>query len=291
MHETGNVSRKSHVAALLLVRRLAGCEAHSLPRCAPSLAHILVVSDQTGPDAGLPNGVNLEDLRTQHAAREPEPADVVPDDLAAAMFTSGSTGRPRGVMVASRNIVANTESIMEYLALTSADRMMVVLPFHYCFGTSLLHTHLRAGGSLVLEARFMYPEQALKRMLETACTGFAGVPSHYQILLRRSRMSKMQFPHLRHVRQAGGHLAPIFLQELRDALPATQIFVMYGQTEATARLSYLPPPFLQAKLGSVGKGIPGVKLTVVDESGQAVMPGQIGEIVAEGDEHHARLLA
>src|SRR5439155_12767414 len=108
------------------------------------------------------------------------------DDLAALMFTSGSTGKPRGVMISHRNIVANTESIIEYLELTSADRVMTVLPFHYCFGTSLLHTHLRAGASLVIDSRFMYPGKILQRMIETECTGFAGVPSHFQILLRRS---------------------------------------------------------------------------------------------------------
>jgi len=209
--------------------------------------------------------------------------ETAPDDLAALMFTSGSTGRPRGVMVSHRNIVANTESIVEYLELTATDRIMAVLPFHYCFGASLLHTHLRAGGSVVIDSRFMYPEKVLQRMIETACTGFAGVPSHFQILLRKSGLAKMSFPDLRYVQQAGGPLAPTFIKELREALPGKKVFVMYGQTEATARLSYLPPAALDTKLGSVGKGIPGVKLTVEDESGLPVAPGQTGEIVAEGD--------
>lgn len=208
---------------------------------------------------------------------------VNPDDLAALMFTSGSTGRPRGVMVSHRNIIANTESIIQYLGLTEIDRMMAVLPFHYCFGTSLLHTHLKAGGSLVVDSRFMYPELILQRMLETECTGFAGVPSHFQILLRNSTLRTKTFPHLRHVQQAGGHLAPSFVTELIQALPGTQIFVMYGQTEATARLSYLPPNRLKEKLGSIGKGIPGVRLQVLDESGKPVRPGEVGEIVAEGE--------
>jgi long-chain acyl-CoA synthetase len=204
-------------------------------------------------------------------------------DLAALMFTSGSTGKPRGVMLSHRNIVANTESIIQYLGLTANDRIMDVLPFHYCFGTSLLHTHLRVGGSIVIEPRFMYPETVLVRMQETACTGFAGVPSHYQILLRNSSLRKKAFPHLRYVQQAGGHLAPSFIRELRDALPGTSIFIMYGQTEATARLSYLAPDVLDTKLGSIGKGIPGVTLRVLNESGHNVHPGELGEIVAQGD--------
>jgi len=209
--------------------------------------------------------------------------EVKNHDLAALMFTSGSTGKPRGVMVSHRNIIANTESIITYLELSDQDRMMAVLPLHYCFGTSLLHTHLRVGGSLVLDSRFLYPEIILQRMLETECTGFAGVPSHFQILLRKSDLRSKSFPKLRHIQQAGGCLAPQFIRELRDALPATKIFIMYGQTEATARLSYLPPTFLDCKLGSIGRGIPGVRLRVVNDSGEDVLCGEVGEIVAEGE--------
>jgi len=208
--------------------------------------------------------------------------DVGQDDLAALMFTSGSTGKPRGVMISHGNIIANTDSIIEYLSLTSSDRIMAVLPFHYCFGTSLLHTHLRVGGSVVVDPRFMYPEVVLQRMQATGCTGFAGVPSHFQILLRKSNLARMSFPKLRYVQQAGGQLPPIFIKELRNALPDKQIFIMYGQTEATARLSYLPPEMIDTKLGSVGRGIPGVRLAVLDENGGPVRLGETGEIVAEG---------
>jgi acyl-CoA synthetase (AMP-forming)/AMP-acid ligase II len=159
---------------------------------------------------------------------------------------------------------------------------MAVLPFHYCFGTSLLHTHLRVGGSLVIDNRFMYPEAVLQRMRDTECTGFAGVPSHYQILLRRTSFARMSFPHLRYVQQAGGHLAPTFIKELRRAQPQVKVYVMYGQTEATARLAYVPPDLLDEKLGSIGKAIPGVTLRVLNEAGQEVRPGEQGEIVAEG---------
>jgi acyl-CoA synthetase (AMP-forming)/AMP-acid ligase II len=204
-------------------------------------------------------------------------------DLAALAFTSGSTSKPRGVMVSHSNIIANTNSIIEYLRLTERDRIMAVLPFCYCFGTSLLHTHLRVGGTVVVDSRFMYPEKILQRMIDARCTGFAGVPSHFQLLLRSSSMARKQFPDLRYVQQAGGHLAPAFVSELREALPTTEVFVMYGQTEATARLSFLPPEFLETKHGSIGKGIPGVKLSVLNESGQPVNPGEVGEIVAEGE--------
>jgi len=222
----------------------------------------------------------------QLLAQDPPPqtpaASTHSSHLAALMFTSGSTRRPQAVMISHENIRANTESIIEYMELTSGDRIMVVLPFHYCFGTSLLHTHLRVGGTLVVDPRFMYPEKVLQRMQETECTGFAGVPSHYQILLDKTSLHKKTFPHLRYIQQAGGHLDSAAIQRLRGALPTTQVFVMYGQTEATARLSYLPPGLLDTKLGSIGKGIPGVRLTV-ENNGNPVKPGEIGEIVAVGE--------
>lgn len=111
--------------------------------------------------------------------------------------------------------------------------------------------------------KIKYPETVIQRMIETRCTGFSGVPSHFQILLRNSSLRKKQFPDLRYVQQAGGNLASTFIRELKEALPNTQVFIMYGQTEATARLSSLPPEFLGSKLGSIGKGIPGVTLRVL----------------------------
>ncbi len=204
------------------------------------------------------------------------------NDLAALMFTSGTTGKPRGVMISHGNIISNTESIVASLSLTAGDRIMAVLPFYYCFGASILHTHLLVGGSLVADTRFMYPDKILERLNETRCTGFAGVPSHFQILLRKSSLSTMTFPHLRHVQQAGGHLASVFVQQLIAALPTSEVFLMYGQTEATARLSCLAPAMTASKPASIGKAIPGVKLRVVNELGRDVEPGQDGEIVAEG---------
>ncbi|HVW11316.1 MAG TPA: AMP-binding protein [Bryobacteraceae bacterium] len=234
-------------------------------------------------DRGSPNSLGALGA----ASADPGSFGAIPaaggDDLAALMFTSGSTGTPRGVMVSHRNIIANTESIIQYLHLTGDDRMMTVLPFHYCFGTSLLHTHLRTGGSLVVDSRFMYPEDLLGRMVETECTGFAGVPSHFHLLMGSSGLRRRSFPRLRYMQQAGGRLPETSLRELRAILPDTKIFVMYGQTEATARLSYLPPEYLESKMGSIGRGIPGVTLRVLNQNGQPVRPGEVGEITADGE--------
>jgi acyl-CoA synthetase (AMP-forming)/AMP-acid ligase II len=200
------------------------------------------------------------------------------------IFTSGSTGEQKGVMISHKNIIANTNSILAYLNLTSDDIVQVVLPFHYCYGLSLLHTHLRIGGSIVLSNNFMFLGSIINDLKNYKCTGFAGVPSHFQILLRKSRDFKnTDFPDLRYVTQAGGKLHPSFIKEFNVAFPDIKFYVMYGQTEATARLSYLPTKKLKEKEGSIGKGIPNVILKVVDKDGNPVKEGETGEIIAKGD--------
>lgn len=206
------------------------------------------------------------------------------DDLAQIIFTSGSTSVPKGVMLSHKNIIANTRSIIKYLDLTENDIMEVVLPFFYCYGLSLLHTHLKVGAKIVLNNTFIFLGSVLSDFDKYKCTGFAGVPSHFQILLRKSDSFKnTDFPHLRYVTQAGGKLHTTFIREFVDSKPNTKFYVMYGQTEATARLSYLPPELLDSKLGSLGKGIPDVELKVVNDRGEDVAPGVVGEIVAKGD--------
>jgi acyl-CoA synthetase (AMP-forming)/AMP-acid ligase II len=207
-------------------------------------------------------------------------------DLAALMFTSGSTGTPKGVMITHRNIECNARDIIVYLGLYGRDRIMAVLPFHYCFGLSLLHTHLMSGASVVLNNNFkLFPESVLVEMQEKECTGFAGVPSTYQILLRNSRLRQMAFPKLRLFQQAGGKLPNACIREIVDAFPHVRFFLMYGQTEGTARLSYLPPDRLADKLGSIGRGLPSTRLEVLGADGSPIEPGSdaIGEIVASGE--------
>jgi acyl-CoA synthetase (AMP-forming)/AMP-acid ligase II len=242
----------------------------------------VVVTDDDTETLRLPEHVRALPLASS-TTEAPDDAQLAPDDLASLMFTSGSTGEPNAVKVSHRNIVANTDSIIEYLGLRQDDRMLVLLPFDYCFGLSLLHTHLRVGGSVVLNNASHLAEDALDDLERFGCTGLAGVPAIYQHLLRRSSLKRRAFPALRHAQQAGGTLAPTLIEELRAAVPNARVFVMYGQTEATARLSYLPPERLDDKLGSIGRGIPGVTLEALDPAGAPVAPGEVGEIVASGE--------
>lgn len=206
------------------------------------------------------------------------------NDCAEIIFTSGSTGTPKGVMISHKNIIANTTSILSYLNLCSDDRILIVLPFYYCYGLSLLHTHLRVGGSIVLNNSFIFLGKIISDLLDSNCTGFAGVPSHFQILLRKSdSFKKTTFPSLRYVTQAGGGLATTFVDEFNNFFPEIRFFIMYGQTEATARLSYLPPDLYEKKKGSIGKGIPGVELKIINDLGEEIKPGITGEVIARGD--------
>lgn len=211
------------------------------------------------------------------------PEETLSGHLAEIVFTSGSTGEPKGVMITHGNLIANTQSIIEYLKLTQTDIMLVVLPFYYCYGLSLLHTHLRVGGSIVLNNMFIMIGGVIRDLLRFRCTGFAGVPSHFQILLRKSDTFKTtRFPDLRYVTQAGGKLHVTFIREFIENLPEISFHVMYGQTEATARLAWLPPEDLPEKLGSCGRAIPGVELKVADEGGGTAAPGITGELLARG---------
>ncbi len=203
-------------------------------------------------------------------------------DIASIIYTSGSTGKPKGVTLTHLNIVSNTRSIVQYLSLSPHDRIMVVLPFYYIYGKSLLNTHFSVGGSVVLDNRFAYPNVILETMKNAEVTGFSGVPSTYMILLNRSVVRKYKFDSLRYVTQAGGAMAVKIQKEVANVFSPAKLFVMYGATEASARLSYLDPNVLTAKWGSIGKAVPNVNLFVADAKGNRLPSGEIGEIVARG---------
>lgn len=211
--------------------------------------------------------------------------NLSPTDLASIIYTSGSTGKPKGAMLTHGNIVSNTQAICEYLRLGPDDKHMVVLPFFYVMGKSLLNTHIAAGGTVVINNRFAYPAPILKQMSDEKVTGFSGVPSTYAYLLHRSplREYRDRLDALRFCAQAGGHMARAVKIKLREVLPDhTEIFIMYGATEGAARLTYLSPEQFTNKMDSIGKPIPGVRIKILDENDHEVPPGEIGELHVNG---------
>lgn len=213
-------------------------------------------------------------------AHNPQKADSA---LAAIFYTSGSTGKSKGVQLSHKNLISNTVGTVEYLKLTDRDSVFVILPFYYIYGNSLLLTHVAAGGTLVIDNRFMYPEAILEEMEAKKASGFSGVPSNFMILLNNTTFAKRKFKDLRYFTQAGGGMAPEVTKKLMKAFPDKQIFIMYGQTEAAPRVTWLPPERLAEKVGSIGIPVPGVTIELLDESGKAVPPGETGEIVVSGD--------
>ena len=235
--------------------------------------------------SGIPATLLAEDGSVDAGPAAAPPArvrDLSPDGPALILYTSGSTGRPHGVIQTFRNVDANTRSIVEYLGLGAADRALIALPLYYCYGRSVLQTHLLTGGSVFLDSRMAFPRTVLEGLATEACTGFAGVPLTFEMIRRQVDVSTISFPRLRYVTQAGGAMAPDTIAWVRRAFRPARLFVMYGQTEATARLSYLPPERAEDKAGSIGIAIPGVELRVVDQQGRELPAGEVGEIVARG---------
>jgi long-chain acyl-CoA synthetase len=249
----------------------------------PELQHVLM---DRSPRKSLPAAPRvqlhfLSDVFQAAAQPVPDPGRV-DADLASLIYTSGSTGEPKGVMLSHRNFVSNTQSIVQYLELRESDRMMVVLPFYYVYGRSLLYSHFLSGGSLVIDNRFAFPVTVLNTIRDLEVTGFAGVPSTFSILLNKSDLKSRQFPHLRFVTQAGGGMAPALQKEVVEVFRPARLFVMYGSTEAAPRLTYVEPEILPRKWGSIGRAIPNVEVIVSDEKGNRLPPGVAGEIAARG---------
>jgi len=203
--------------------------------------------------------------------------------IAQIIYTSGTTGQPKGVALSHRNLLANCRSIVQYLELGVRDSVLVVLPFYYAYGNSLLLTHAAVGGRLILASDTVYWNRVLDLMQQQQATGMAGVPFTFAMLLHKSTFAERTFPHLRYLTCGGGPLFPAVVEQLRRTVPHARIFPMYGQTEASARLSTLMPEDLDRKPGSIGKGIPGVELSVLDRQGKPVAVGEVGEIVARGE--------
>ena len=172
--------------------------------------------------------------------REPHWPTTTTDPSADAvlMFTSGTTNQPKAVRVTHGNIQANTESIISYLGVQRDDRALVILPFYYCYGASLLHTHLRVGARVVLCNSFVFPETAIDLLEKQECTVFAGVPSSFQLLLRAGTFATRALPALRIIQQAGGKLSPILVRGTAGR-PTTREAVRHVRTDRGHRAAFL----------------------------------------------------
>ncbi len=211
------------------------------------------------------------------------PDSILEDDVATIIYTSGTTGNPKGITLSHKNLSTNIHAIINSLSITDNDVFLCVLPFFYSFGNSILHTHLVSGATLIILNQVMYPNEILKHIEKEKCTGFAGVPTIYISLLKKTSFNDFDLSSLRYMTQAGGPLSKTFIDQIAQKLPDVKFIIMYGQTEASARISYLPYQHLHEKLGSVGIGVDGVTITIEDANGKICAPGDHGEICIQGE--------
>ena len=234
---------------------------------------------------------------------------VLFDELALLLTTSGSTGSPKLVRQSYANIRANTQSIVEYLKLDSTERPITTLPMNYTYGLSIINSHLAVGATILLTEKSIMQREFWNFFTEQGATSFGGVPYTYE-MLDKLMFFRRKLPSLRTMTQAGGKILPALHQKFAEYAQreGKNFVVMYGQCEATARMSYLPPERALDKVGSMGIAIPGGKFTIIDVDGKEIMePDVTGELVydganvtlgyaecaedlAKGDERHGRLV-
>lgn len=209
---------------------------------------------------------------------------LVYDDLSVLLTTSGSTGSPKLVRLSKRNLESNARSIIEYLHVTKDERPVTSLPMYYSFGLSVVNSHLLAGATILLTPASYVEREFWQFANENSFTSFSGVPYTFEIM-KKLKLWKQPMPTLRTLTQAGGKLSNELLQFFMEKYEpqGVKFYLMYGQTEATARMSYLEPEYGQSKLGSIGKGIPGGRFSLADDEGRVIeTTNEVGELVYEG---------
>jgi long-chain acyl-CoA synthetase len=228
---------------------------------------------------------SLEEINKDSAfyIRNKAEGDLYPD-LAVLLSTSGTTGSPKLVRLAYKNIQSNAESIADYLKISSAQRAITSLPMSYSFGLSVINSYLLKGASLLMTDRSFVFRDFWGIFNKYNCTSFSGVPYSYE-LLKKTNFENLELPSLKVMTQAGGRLSGELIKYFSGLSKERNFdfYVMYGQTEATARISYVPPSELPEKIGSIGISIPGGVLSVYSEGKEVAESDVEGEIVYNGE--------
>jgi acyl-CoA ligase (AMP-forming) (exosortase A-associated) len=245
----------------------------------PALEFIILAGEGEATKSPLPvyRLADLYELTGPQNWRE----EAISKDLAAILYTSGSTGKPKGVMLSHANVMAGSSIVSTYLGITSSERILAVLPFSFDAGMNQLMTAFQQGGTIVL-INFVFAREIVQTLLKERITGLAGVPTLWSLLSQpNSTLSKQPLPNLRYITNTGGAMPQAVLKILRQVLPTTKIFLMYGLTEAF-RSTYLPPEELDRRPTSMGQAIPDTEILVLNEHGQLCKPDEIGELVHRG---------
>lgn len=204
--------------------------------------------------------------------------------LSLLLTTSGSTGSPKLVRLSGENLLANARSICQYLELDETERPITVLPMSYSYGMSIINSHLLARAALLLTGRSVTEQEFWRMAKEEGATSLVGVPYTYK-MYRRLGLFEMELPQLRYLTQAGGKLPVALHREFAQWAQRTgrRFYVMYGQTEASPRMGYLPAARALDKCGSMGIPVPGGRFWLEDGTGGEIrQPDEVGELVYEG---------
>jgi len=210
---------------------------------------------------------------------------AVADELALMLTTSGSTGSPKVVRLSKKNLLSNARAIISYLQITYKERPVLGLPMNYAFGLSIVNSHLLSGATLLLTEHSFVEREFVDFAVNNGFTSYSGVPFAFETI-RKLSIWKRDMPSLRTLTMAGGMPGKDIVRFTDDTLRplGKKLYVMYGQAEATARISYLEPELIPTKTGSIGKAIPGGELSLEDEYGETITsPFVIGELVYKGD--------
>lgn len=243
-----------------------------------SLEAVIVVGAAEGAESASAAEYPYRELVSEPG--DPEPPGLIDQDLAAIIYTSGSTGDPKGVMLTHLNMVSACRSVSSYLGLAEQDRIFCALPLSFDYGLYQVLMAARVGATVVLERSFTYPHHALARLAKSRCTVFPGVPTMFSMTARLD-LGAYDLGEVRLVTNTAAALSRPLIRQVRKEFPAATLFSMYGLTECK-RVSYLPPEELDRRPDSVGRGMPNQELYLVDESGQRLPNGSVGELVVRG---------
>nr|XP_061804836.1 long-chain-fatty-acid--CoA ligase-like [Nerophis lumbriciformis] len=272
--QVGHILRDCEATVLITSIARLSALTQELTHC-PSLDHVVLV-DEAAPDSTDDSIKRWQELQAGSARPLPR---VIDTDLAAILYTSGSTGQPKGVMLSHRNMVAGAQSVAQYLNNTSTDCILSALPLSFDAGFSQLTTAFSVGARVVL-LNYLMPRDVIGSMDQEGVTGLTAVPPLW-IQLGQLQWPESVVESLRYFANTGGHMPAQTLARLREALPRSKPFLMYGLTEAF-RATYLPPEQVDAKPDSMGKSIPNSEVFVLREDGTCCDADEPGELVQRG---------